>query len=130
MYVRQEATLSSQIEGTQASLVDVLEYEATEVNDDRVPDIIEIVNYIAALKFGLEQIKERDLSIELLNEIHAELLIQGRGSDKNPGEIRETQNWIGPKGCTILGASFVPPPPEELNRLLKDLIEFISSTNS
>ncbi|MFO7618436.1 MAG: Fic family protein [Thermoplasmata archaeon] len=125
MYVRQEATLSSQIEGTQASLMDVLEYEAAEINDDRVPDVIEIVNYVSALDYGLSQCKTRDISIELLNEIHLKLLADARGSEKNPGHLRETQNWIGPEGCTIFDAAFVPPPPAEIERLLNELMAFI-----
>lgn len=125
MYVRQEATLSSQIEGTQASLIDVLEYEAAEINDGRVPDVIEIVNYISALQYGLDQIKSREISVELLNEIHKRLLTEGRGSEKNPGHLRETQNWIGPKGCTIFEAYFVPPPPSEIKKLLIELTAFI-----
>jgi Fic family protein len=125
MYVRQEATLSSQIEGTQASLIDVLEYEAAEINDGRVPDVIEIVNYISALQYGLDQIKSREISVELLNEIHKRLLTEGRGSEKNPGKLRETQNWIGPKGCTIFEAYFVPPPPSEIQKLLTELTTFI-----
>jgi Fic family protein len=125
MYVKQEATLSSQIEGTQASLVDVLEYEAAEVNDDRVPDVKEIINYVSAMNYGLAEVKVRDITIDLLNEIHKKLLINTRGGDKEPGKLRNVQNWIGPPGCDIFNATYIPPPPSEINKSLTELFLFI-----
>lgn len=113
MYVRQEAVLSSQIEGTQASLTDVLQYEAGGGPNDRVKDVEEVVNYVKAMKHGLRRLKELPLSLRLIKEIHHELMQGVRGHHLEPGEFRRSQNWIGPKGCALRDASFVPPPPEE-----------------
>ncbi len=121
MYVRKEAVLSSQIEGTQASLIDVL--DANENNVDH-KDVEEVVNYVKAMNFGLERLEEMPLSLRLLREIH-EVLMQGvRGSNRQPGEFRQSQNWIGPAGSTISTASFIPPPPHEMMKALYDLESF------
>jgi Fic family protein len=123
MYVRKEAVLSSQIEGTQASLVDVLQHEA---GARRHPDdIAEVVNYTRAMRHGLERLEALPLSLRLLREIHAELLGGVRGSEREPGEFRRSQNWIGPPGCTLASATFVPPPPEEATKALGDLETFL-----
>ncbi len=112
MYVRKEALLSSQIEGTQASLEDIFEYE-NHVSIHNVQDVEEVVHYIKALNHGLTRLKEFPMSIRLIKEIHYILLSQARGQDKTPGEFRRSQNWIGPAGCTLKNATFVPPPPHE-----------------
>ena len=99
MYVRKEAVLSSQIEGTQASLLDVLEFEAKSLEPGRPRDVGEVVNYVGAMNHGLERLKEFPLSLRLIREIHEKLLSGVRGGHRNPGEFRTTQNWIGPHGA-------------------------------
>jgi Fic family protein len=125
MYVRKEAVLSSQIEGTQASLADVLEVEAQIFDPTRPNDTEEILNYVAALNFGLDRLKSLPLSLRLIREIHAELMQGVRGQHATPGEFRRTQNWIGPAGGTLSNAIFVPPPPHELLRLLGALETYL-----
>lgn len=112
MYVRKEALLSSQIEGTQASLEDIFEYES-HVPVKNVEDVREVVNYIKAMNHGLKRIQEFPMSIRLVKEIHHILLSDSRGKEKTPGEFRRSQNWIGPRGSILKNASFVPPPPHE-----------------
>jgi Fic family protein len=112
MYVRKEALLSSQIEGTQASLEDIFEYES-DTPIKNVQDVQEVVNYIKALNHGLKRIEEFPMSIRLIKEIHHILLSDNRGKEKTPGEFKRSQNWIGPSGSTLKNASFVPPPPLE-----------------
>lgn len=126
MYVRREALLSSQIEGIDCTLDDVLAFELSEpVADLPTVDVQEVVNYIAAMNFGLSRLDELPISRRLLREVHAHLLRDGRGADKTPGEFRRTQNWIGPKGAPLAQATFVPPPVEELSRAISDLEKFI-----
>jgi cell filamentation protein, protein adenylyltransferase len=125
IYVRKEAVLSSQIEGTQASLMDVLEFEAQALEPGAPRDVAEVVNYVAAMNYGLERLKEIPVSLRLLREIHAQLLAGVRGSERNPGEFRRSQNWIGPPGCTLATALFVPPPPHELIDALGNLELFL-----
>lgn len=126
MYVRQEAVLSSQIEGTQASLTDVLEFEAGDQQREGVRDASEVVNYIAALTFGLNRVKELPLSLRLLREIHSQLMRGVRGEHRDPGEFRRIQNWIGGAGVrSPAAASFVPPPPHEVMRVLGELETFL-----
>jgi cell filamentation protein, protein adenylyltransferase len=109
-YVRREAVLSSQIEGTQSSLADLLLFELEEAPGVPLDDVVEVSNYVAALDHGLDRLKEGfPLSNRLLREMHARLLSRGRGSEKSPGEFRRTQNWIG--GTRPGNAHFVPPPP-------------------
>jgi Fic family protein len=125
MYVNKEAVLSSQIEGTQASLIDVLAFEADAAFPENPQDIEEVINYINALNYGLERLNTLPLSLRLIREIH-HLLLQGvRGADRHPGEFRTSQNWIGHLGGTIGTAKFVPPAPEDMNKALSDLEKFI-----
>lgn len=127
MYIKQEAVLSSQIEGTQASLVDVLEFESKGTQETK--DIKEVVNYIKAINYGLKRLDTLPLSLRLIKEIHQILLSGTRGSEKNPGEFRSTQNWIGPLGCTLNEATFVPPPVFEMNNAMGDLEIFLHNGN-
>ncbi|MFZ5453276.1 MAG: Fic family protein [Thermodesulfobacteriota bacterium] len=125
MYVRKEAVLSSQIEGTQASLMDVLEYEAHALEPGRPKDVGEVINYIEAMNYGLERLRELPLSLRLICEIHEKLLAGVRGSERSPGEFRHFQNWIGIPGIDgLTTAEFVPPPPHEMMEALNDLENF------
>lgn len=127
MYVKKEALLSSQIEGTQASLQGVLEFEANVKSHENINDLQEVVNYIHAMNFGLEKVKTTKISIDLINEIH-EILIKGtRGARKLPGVLRKDQVWIGRPGETIHEAMFVPPTPDAVEGLMRDLENFIES---
>jgi Fic family protein len=123
MYVRKEAVLSSQIEGTQASLIDILQFESEAADQEASPDVSEVVCYIQALQLGLSRIASEPISLTLICDMHRTLLSQGRGADRQPGEFRTVQNWIGPVGG-IARATFVPPPPEKLGEALSQLVEF------
>ena len=126
MYVRHEAVLSSQIEGTQSTLEDVLAFETAATADDAPQDVEEVFNYVRAMNHGLRRLGENfPLSLRLIREIHAELMQGVRGGEKTPGEFRRTQNWIGGAGCTLTTASFVPPPPHELMNALDGLEKFL-----
>jgi len=125
MYVRHEAVLSSQIEGTQSTLEDVLAYEADALRDDTPKDVAEVVNHVRAMNHGLARLPELPLSLRLLREIHAELMQGVRGSEKSPGEFRTSQNWIGGRGSTLATAAFVPPPPHEVMNTLGALERFL-----
>jgi Fic family protein len=127
MYVRKEAVLSSQIEGTQSSLQDLLAAEA-RVRDPHQPhDVAEVLNYVAAMIHGLARLASLPVSVRLIREIHAKLLEGVRGSHLTPGEPRTSQNWIGPAGCTLNEATFVPPPPAELPDALGALENFLQA---
>ena len=130
MFVRQEAVLSSQIEGTQSTLDDVLEFEVDEEGLDLPKDIGEVVNYVNAMNHGLERLKELPLCLRLIKEIHGQLLRGVRGGEKTPGDFRTTQNWIGPAGCTLHNAQFVPPPVQAMHRALDDLERFLHHTDT
>jgi len=125
MYVRKEAVLSSQIEGTQSSLQDLLAAEAHIFSPERPGDVNEVVNYVRAMNYGLRRLPELPVSVRLIREIHARLMEGVRGQHLTPGELRTSQNWIGPGGCTLREATFVPPPPDEVPRLLGDLEKFL-----
>ena len=129
MYVRKEAVLSSQIEGTQASLLDVLEFEAKSLEPGRPRDVGEVVNYVGAMNHGLERLKEFPLSLRLIREIHEKLLSGVRGGHRNPGEFRTTQNWIGPHGAGLDSATFVPPPPQQMHSSLHNFEKFLHDPN-
>jgi Fic family protein len=124
MYVRKEAVLSSQIEGTQSSLSDLLLFEADELPGVPLDDVTEVSNYVAAMEHGLSRIRGGfPVSTRLIREIHGELMKRGRGSDKQPGELRRSQNWIG--GSRPGDAIFVPPPPEQIGDALGALEKWI-----
>lgn len=125
MYVRHEAVLSSQIEGTQSTLEDVLAFEAQGTNNDTPKDVEEVINYVRAMNHGLRRLGELPLSLRLLKEIHGELMQKVRGGEKTPGEFRTSQNWIGSAGSSLANASFVPPPPHELMNALGALEKFL-----
>ncbi len=127
MYIRKEAVLSSQIEGTQSSLQDVLAAEAKILTPDQPQDANEVINYINAMNHGLSRLSELPVSIRLIREIHAKLLQDAPGSHLTPGELRVSQNWIGPAGSTLNEATFVPPPHDELPQKLGELENFLHS---
>lgn len=123
-YVRREAVLSSQIEGTQSSLAQLLLFELEEAPGVPLDDVVEVSNYVAALTHGLKRLQEGfPLSNRLIREMHQVLLARGRGSEKSPGEFRRSQNWIG--GTRPGNASFVPPPPHYVQDCMADLERFL-----
>jgi Fic family protein len=124
MYVRREAVLSSQIEGTQSTLEDVLAYEIDPQRTNLPRDIDEVVNYIGAMKYGLLRLDSLPLSLRLLREIHGHLMTGTRGGNKSPGEFRQSQNWIGGvRG--LVDATFIPPPPHDMRAALDNLERFL-----
>ena len=125
MYVRKEAVLSSQIEGTQSSLQDLLAAEARLLDPNLPRDVDEVINYVRAMKHGLARLAELPVSVRLIREIHAELMRGVRGGRLQPGELRTSQNWIGPAGCTLDTATFVPPPHQMVAGALGELEEFL-----
>lgn len=125
MYVRKEAVLSSQIEGTQSSLQDLLAAEADIFSPTRPRDVDEVVNYVRAMKHGLARLEELPVSIRLIREIHEQLMQGVRGEHLTPGEPRTSQNWIGPAGSGLANAAFVPPPPHEVANALGELELFL-----
>lgn len=128
MYVRKEAVLSSQIEGTQSSFSDLLMYENKEAPGVPIDDVEEVSQYVAAINHGMQRIQEGfPLSLRLLREMHGILMASGRGSDKLPGEFRRSQNWIG--GTRPGNAFFVPPPPENLMDCLDNLEKYLHAHN-
>ncbi len=129
MYIRKEALLSSQIEGTQSSLSDLLLFESEKAPGAPLDDVQEVSNYVAAMHHGLARIREGfPISLRLMREIHEILLSKGRGSTKQPGEFRRSQNWIG--GTRPGNALFVPPPPDQVQDLMSDLETFIHAGTS
>lgn len=123
MYVRKEAVLSSQIEGTQSTLSDLLRFETEAISGEPVDDIREVSNYVDAMMFGLERMRQLPLSLRLIREMHQRLLDSGRGGRRSPGEFRTSQNWIG--GTRPGNAMFVPPPANEVMTCLGDWERFI-----
>lgn len=124
MYVRKEALLSSQIEGTQSSLSDLLLLENDEMPSIPLDEVAEVSNYVAAMEYGLKRLHEGfPLSLRLIRELHEKLLSSGRGSSKQPGEFRTSQNWIG--GTRPGNALFVPPPPERVPECMDNLEKFL-----
>jgi len=124
MYVKKEALLSSQIEGTQASLQDLFGHESGEKLNN-INDVSDVVNYVKALNHGIERLDDFPMSLRLIKEIH-EILMEGvRGSERGPGEFKQTQNWIGPSGRNLNDATFVPPSPNESAKAMGDLEHYI-----
>jgi len=131
MYVRREAVLSSQIEGTQSTLDDVLAFELDPKTRELPKDVEEIVNYVKAMKYGIDRLAQLPLSLRLIREIHAELMRNVRGQHKSPGEFRRSQNWLGPGPTTPLErATFVPPPVQEMTVALDDFEKFLHAEQS
>lgn len=127
MYIRKEALLSSQIEGTQATLDDILDPEAEE---NKNLNVAEVINYIKATTFAMERLNEIPLCNRLLKETHAVLLSGLRGNDKNPGEFRHSQNWIGAAGSTLKTARYIPPAPLDMEEAMSDLEKYFHEGNS
>ncbi|HEV7163858.1 MAG TPA: Fic family protein [Gammaproteobacteria bacterium] len=126
-YVRREAVLSSRIEGTRASLSDLLLDEAeADVPHGDAADVREVRNYVSALEFGVRRLKQLPLSLRLVRELHARLMRGVRGGHVTPGEFRRSQNWIGPAGSTLATATYVPPPPAEMRQALNAWENFIN----
>lgn len=128
-YVRREAVLSSQIEGTQSSLDDVLAHEVAARTHKPPADIAETVNYVRAMRLGLSLLDELPLSGRLIRRVHQELMTGVRGQERSPGEFRTTQNWIGAAGCTLETATFVPPAPDDLAAALRDFEIFLNDSD-
>lgn len=128
MYVRKEAVLSSQIEGTQSTLSDLLRFETEAQAGQPIDDIREVSNYVDAMMYGLERLEDLPLSLRLIREMHARLLQSGRGGTKSPGDFRRSQNWIG--GTRPGNALFVPPPPTEMDTCLDALERFMHEEGS
>jgi len=126
-YVRREAVSSSRIEGTQASLNDLFFFEAEEQQLPKVPDVREVRNYVRAMEYGINRLKKLPVSIRLVKEIHKILMEGVRGKHATPGELRRTQNWIGPPGCTLNESTYVPPPVEEMKQSLGEWEKYLHS---
>lgn len=126
MYVRKEALLSSQIEGTQATLEDVLD-PLIEKNVNQ--NVMDVVNYIRATEYALERLKSLPLCNRLIRETHAVLMEGVRGQERNPGEFRTSQNWIGAAGCTLKTARYIPPRPDDMVTAMSDLEKYIHSAD-
>jgi len=128
-YIKREAVCSSKIEGTQASLSDLFYFEAANKEEKqkeaKKTDVLEVVNYVKAMNYGIQRLKELPLSLRLIREIHKELMRGVRGEHLTPGEFRRSQNWIGPAGCTLNEAKFVPPPVHEMNDTLGHFEKFL-----
>jgi Fic family protein len=123
-FIRREAVLSSRIEGTRASLSDLFFFEASEVADPQPSDVREVLNYVRALEYGLDRLEDLPVSLRLIREIHERLMHGVRGEHLTPGEFRRSQNWIGPPGCMLMDAVFVPPPVEEMKEALGELEKY------
>jgi len=124
-FIRREAVLSSRIEGTQASLDDLLLFEISPKASGLASDVNEVWNYVRALDYGLEQLAELPLSLRLIRQMHEKLMEGVRGQHRAPGEFRATQNWIGPSGSTLASATYVPPPPHEMMKALDAFERFL-----
>ena len=124
-FIRREAVLSSRIEGTQASLSDLFYFEGSGLLVSRAPDVREVANYVDALEYGLKRITELPISLRLMREMHARLISGVRGEQLTPGEFRRSQNWIGPPGCTLSDATYVPPPEGEMREALGELEKYL-----
>lgn len=129
-FIRREAVLSSRIEGTRATLVELYTYESAQLSFlEKQDDVREVHNYVTALDYGLERLKSFPMSLRFIREIHEKLMQGVRGGNLTPGEFRRTQNWIGAAGSTLTTATYVPPPMDEMNLALADLEKFIHAGN-
>jgi len=128
-FVTREAVLSSRIEGTQASLSDIFLFAVAPAVEQSIPDVREVANYVRAMDHGIDRLGKIPLTLNLIRELHAILMDRVRGQERHPGEFRRVQNWIGPHGCPIEQARYVPPPPEQLMACLFALESFINTPN-
>ena len=126
MFVRKEALLSAQIEGTQCTFDDILDPDNTSLAQR---DVADVVNYVRATEYAVRRMGELPLCMRLLREIHAILMSDVRGSERNPGEVRTSQNWVGPAGCVLRDASFIPPNVDDMNDALRDLERFVNESD-
>ncbi|MCL5021894.1 MAG: Fic family protein [Nitrospirae bacterium] len=126
-YIRREAVSSSKIEGTQSSLSDLFFYEASEMKIPKILDVKEVYNYVQSMIQGIALLEKLPISTRLICELHKILMKGVRGEHGTPGELRRSQNWIGPPGCTLNEATFIPPPVEEMNASLSDWEKYINS---
>ncbi|MEI6135739.1 MAG: Fic family protein [Desulfomonile sp.] len=128
-FLRNEAVLSTRIEGTQASLSDLFFFEASKRPQSKLtnspPDVIEVFNYVQASTYAFLRLKEFPLSLRLIREVHAKLMEGVRGENQTPGEFRRFQNWIGPDGCNLMDSTYVPPPVPEMLMTLSEMEKFI-----
>jgi len=124
-FVRREAVLSSRIEGTQAGFSDLLFFEAAPSAKPPIEDVKEVANYVSALEHGLARLKDLPVSLRLIREMHERLMHDVRDDSMTPGEFRRSQNWIGPPGCTLADAAFVPPPVAEMTQALSDFEKYL-----
>ncbi len=129
-YVRREAVYSSRIEGTQASLSDLFYFEASESGKPKKSDVMEVRNYVLAMEEGFRLLKDLPISIRLIRKIHETLMKGVRGEFATPGELRRTQNWIGPPGCSLNDATFIPPSIEDMKITLSDWEKYLHSNPS
>src|SRR6266513_2337002 len=127
MYVRKEALVSSQIEGIDSTLDEVIRFEEGEAPAEgkRLHDTAEVVNYVRALNYGIRRLADLPLSLRLIREIHAELMRGVSGDAKAPGELRKTQNWIGAHGANLANATFIPPPVPDMTEALDNFEKFL-----
>lgn len=124
-FIRREAVLSSRIEGTQATLGELLAAEAGTVVERSPADLREVANYVVALEHGLARLADLPLCLRLVRELHEKLMRGVRGDAATPGKFRRSQNWIGPAGCTLVNATYVPPPPDHLTECLAAWEKFL-----
>lgn len=125
MYVRKEALLSSQIEGTQCTLDDVLD---PNIDTNKNLNVEEVVNYVRAATFAIDRMENLPLCNRLIKETHQELMSGVRGQEKNPGEFRRSQNWIGPANCALKDARYIPPNVEDMKSSMSDLEKYINES--
>ena len=125
MYVRKEALISSMIEGTQCTLDDILD---PTVDSNANSDVADVVNYVKAAQYALDTMQELPLCNRLLRQTHAVLMEGRRGQEKNPGEFRRSQNWIGPANCGIKDARYIPPNPEDMTEAMSSLEKYMNDS--
>lgn len=129
-YIRREAVSSSKIEGTQSSMSDLFIYEASSRKESRFSDTQEVHNYVSTMVEGVKLLQELPISTRFICNLHKTLLEGVRGEHGTPGELRQSQNWIGPSGCTLNDATYVPPPLEELGNVLGEWEKYVNSASS
>jgi len=130
LYIRREAVSSCQIEGTQASLNDLFIYEASHLQEVKKSDVQEVKNYVNAMEYGINRLQDLPISTRLIREVHKVLMKDVRGGHATPGKLRKSQNWIGPPGCLLNDATFVPPPVDEMQNALKEWELFLHSNST